>query len=50
MRKVPGRYEIKLNGSYEFTRYSFRDFTDLRTGSLYANNASVVQVFVSGTY
>ncbi|MEO8836041.1 MAG: DUF3570 domain-containing protein, partial [Caldimonas sp.] len=35
VRKVPGKYDLKLNGSYEFTHYSFKDFTDVRTGSLY---------------
>ena len=50
VRKVPGRYELKLNGSYEYTHYKFRDFTDLRTGGLYSTGANLVQVFVSGTY
>ena len=49
-RKVPGRYEIKLNGAYEYVRFKFKDFTDIRTGSPYAYNASVLQLFVSATY
>lgn len=49
-RKVPGQYEIKLNGSYEYVRYQFKDFTDLRTGSLYSSNASVLQLYVSATF
>ncbi len=50
VRKIPGRYDIKLNGSYEFTHFAFKDFTDLRTGSPYAYNANLVQVFLSATY
>jgi len=39
-----------LNGGYEYVRFKFSDFTDIRTGSLYATNASVLQLFVSGTF
>jgi hypothetical protein len=49
-RKVPGRYEIKLNGSYEFVRYKYSDFTDIRNGNLYGNNASVLQLYVSANF
>ena len=49
-RKVPGKYEIKLNGAYEFVHFKFKDFTDVRTGSPYAYNASVLQFFVTGTF
>ena len=50
VRKVPGRYDVKLNGTYEYTRYKFKDFTDVRTGSLHTYNASVIQVYLSATY
>ncbi len=50
VRKVPNRYEIQLNGTYEFTHFKFKDFTDLRTGNPYAYNANVVQVYVTATY
>lgn len=50
VRKVPGRYEVKLNGGYQYVRFKFSDFTDIRTGNLYANNASVLQMFVSATF
>jgi hypothetical protein len=49
-RKVPGKYEIKLNGGYEYVHFSFKDFTDVRTGSPYAYNASILQFFVTGTF
>ena len=48
--KVPGKYEVKLNGGYEYVRFKFSDFTDSRTGNLYAYNASVLQLFVSATF
>ena len=49
-RKVPGKYEIKLNGAYEFVHFKFKDFTDFRTGNRYAYNASILQLFVTGTF
>jgi len=50
VKQVPGKYEIKLNGSYQYMRFKFSDFTDVRTGSLYAFNANVLQLFVSATF
>ena len=49
-KKVPGKYEIKLNGALERTRFNFSDFTDIRDGSKYSYDASIVQVFVSATF
>jgi hypothetical protein len=43
-RKVPGRYEVKLNGGYEYVRYKYSDFTDIRTGTPYGFNAGVLQL------
>ena len=48
--KAQGKYEVKLNGGYEFVRFKFSDFTDIRTGQLYAYNASVLQLYVSATF
>jgi hypothetical protein len=50
LRKVPGSYDLKLNGTYEYTNYKFKDFTDIRTGSLYGYGASVIQLYLSATY
>jgi len=50
VRKVPGRYDVKLIGTYEYTRYKFKDFTDVRTGELYGYGASLFQVYLSATY
>ena len=49
-RKEPGKYEIKLNGAYEFVHFKFKDFTDLRTGDKYAHSASILQLYVTGTF
>ena len=49
-RKVPGQYEVKVNGAYEFVRFKFSDFTDTRTGSLYGYNTHVLQLYVSATF
>jgi len=49
-RKVPGQYEVKVSGGYEYVRFKFSDFTDIRTGSLFAYNASVLQLYVSATF
>ncbi len=50
MSKLAGKYEVKLNAAYEYTRFKFRDFTDIRSGVPYAYNANVFQLYVSGTY
>jgi hypothetical protein len=50
VRKVPGRYDLKVVGTYEYTRYKFKDFTDVRTGELYGYGANIVQVYLSATY
>lgn len=48
--KISGKYEVKLNGALEFTRFKFSDFTDLRTGKPYSYNATIFQMYVSATY
>ena len=48
--KVQGRYEVKLNGSYERVRFKYSDFTDVRTGKAYSFDADVLQLFVSATF
>ncbi len=48
--RVPSRYEIKVNGSYQWLRFDYSDFTDIRTGKPYSFNASVFEFFVTATY
>jgi hypothetical protein len=49
-KRVPGKYEIKLNGALERARFNFNDFTDIRDGSKYSYDATIVQVFLSATF
>jgi hypothetical protein len=49
-KRVPGQYEIKANGAYELVRFRYSDFTDSRTGSPYAFDANVLQVYLSATF
>ena len=44
------RYDVKLNGAYEYSDFKFKDFTDLRTGNLYGYSASVAAAVLSATY
>ena len=50
LKRVPGQYEVKANAAYEMVRFKFKDFTDVRTGSLYGFTANVLQFFVSATF
>jgi hypothetical protein len=48
--RVQGKYEVKLNGSYEWVRFKYSDFTDIRTGSAYSFAANLLQLSVSATF
>ena len=50
LTRVPGRYEIFLNGAIEYWKTDYKDFTDLQTGSLYSYNATVLQFFVTAFF
>jgi hypothetical protein len=41
---------VTLNFDYETIRYTYNNFTDVRTGRLYAYNANVFQLFLSGWF
>jgi hypothetical protein len=41
---------VALNFDYEFIRYHYNNFTDVRTGQLYEYQANVFQLFVSGWF
>jgi len=49
-KHVPGQYEIKGHLNYEYQRYKFSDFTDIRTGQLYSYGAHVLQLLVTATF
>ena len=48
--RVAGTSVFKLNAAYEYTRFQFSDFTDIRTGAPYAYNANVLQVYLTATF
>jgi hypothetical protein len=43
-------FDAKLTGGYEFKRFTFDNFTDLRTGATFAYNAHVLQLTLSATF
>jgi hypothetical protein len=47
---APGRYEVTVRGNYEFMMFRYADFTDVRTGTPYGNNASVAQLELSANF
>ncbi|MBC7917841.1 MAG: DUF3570 domain-containing protein [Rhodoferax sp.] len=49
-RRAPGKFDIKLNAALETTRFQFSDFTDIRTGELYAYQANVLQLYLSANF
>lgn len=49
-KQVPGQYEIKGHLNYEYQRYKFSDFTDIRTGQPYSYGAHVLQLLVTATF
>ena len=48
--KMPIMNEVKLTAAYEYTRFKFKDFSDIRTGAPYAYNANIFQLYVSATF
>jgi hypothetical protein len=49
-KQVPGQYEIKGHLNYEYQKYKFSDFTDIRNGQLYSYGAHVLQLLVTATF
>jgi hypothetical protein len=49
-KRVPGKYEIKANGSYELVQFKFKDYTDIRNGGAYSMNANVLQLSLTATF
>lgn len=44
------KYGLKLNASYELRRFSFSDFTDVRTQKAYSFDANIVQLYVTAAF
>jgi hypothetical protein len=47
---VPGKYEVKAHFDYELVKFTYKDFTDIRTHTPYAYDANVLQVYLSATF
>ncbi|MDH4051187.1 MAG: DUF3570 domain-containing protein [Rubrivivax sp.] len=47
---LPATWKLRATMGYEFKRFDFQDFTDLRTGTLYAHNAHLLQINVSAPF
>ena len=45
-----GFNRMSVNLDYEFIRYHYNNFTDVRTGQLYAYQANVLQLYLSGWF
>jgi hypothetical protein len=43
-------YDVKLDGALERVRFNYSNFTDVRTGSAYSFDATVLQLLVSATF
>ena len=48
--RLAGRFDVRLNAAYERVRYSYDDFTDVRTGQPYMHDANLFQFSVSATF
>jgi hypothetical protein len=48
--RAAGRYDVRVSGALEYSKTDYDNFTDVRDGSAYSYNATVVQLFVSATY
>jgi hypothetical protein len=50
LKSVPGKYDVKVSGAYQFMGFRYSDFTDPRNNRPYSFNANVVQTVVSATF
>jgi hypothetical protein len=49
-KKQPGLYDLKANAGVELFNVKYKNFTDIRTGSLYSLRAAVLQLYLTATY
>ncbi len=50
MKQALRGHDVKLNGGVEFKRFSFNNFTDIRTGQPYAHYAALLQLYVTANF
>ena len=49
-KKQPGQYDLKANAAVELLNVKYRNYTDIRDGSLYSLRAAVLQLYLTATY
>ncbi len=49
-KKQPGLYDLKANAGVELLNLKYKNFTDIRNGSLYSLRAAVLQLYLTATY
>ena len=49
-KNQPGKYDLKANAGLELYNVKYKNFTDVRTGSLYSLRAAVLQLYLTATY
>ena len=50
LRSVPGKYDVKLSGTYQFIEFRYADYTVAATGKPYSYHASVFNTVLSATF
>jgi hypothetical protein len=48
--RIASRFDVKVTAAYQWLRFQYRDFTDIRAGTPYSFDANVAEFFVSATY
>jgi hypothetical protein len=48
--RIMSRFDVKVTAAYQWLRFQYSDFTDIRTGAPYSFDAHVAEFFVSATY
>jgi hypothetical protein len=49
-KKQPGQYDLKAHAGLEFYNVHYNNFTDIRSGELYTQRATVLQLYLTATY
>jgi Protein of unknown function (DUF3570) len=49
-KNQPGKYDLKANAGLELYNIKYKNFTDVRNGSLYSLRAAVLQLYLTATY
>ena len=50
LKSVPGKYDLKVSGAYQFMDFHYSDYTDIRNNKPYSFNANVIQTVLSATF